>query len=163
MNRRQFKVTPSLRKKINTLAKKIGCPLNWRRKPGIQWDTKDVACKGQDASNIIHDIAHYAIATKKARKCLDYGLGAGPESSSDDKIIIIEELYNDIVCGKIEEKASALGIFWEKELGLPWKKTAEYHSWNRVFNRITNDEFGDLKVYWKKLSKFTKGKNISYE
>ena len=132
--RRGFKVTPTLRKKINRLAKKVGCPLNWNRAPGVQWDTKDVACKFQDASNIIHDIAHYAVASRKDRNTIDFGLGAGPDSdvinSDEDIFIKFPENYRDTSIKEVE--ASALGIYWEKQLGLPWKRTADYHSWNYI-------------------------------
>lgn len=144
--RKAFKVTPSIRKKINTLAKCAGCPLNWRRAPGIQWNTKDVACKKQDASNIIHDIAHYVMATKKDRKTLDFGLGVGPDSEVDHffetNIFITNYSYSK--SNKIEADASALGIYWEKQLGLPWKSTMYYHAW---------DDEDALEKAWKKLSR----------
>lgn len=136
--RKKFKVTRTLRKKINALAAKVGCPLNWRRACGIQWNGEDVACKGEDASNIIHDIAHYALATKRERKLLDYGLGPSPSTdiSMDDMDILYrdERKRNSFkVKGRssshIEERASALGIYWEKQLGLPWEDTADYHFW----------------------------------
>ena len=148
---KSFKVTPTIRKKINSLAKRVGCPLNWKRSCGIQWNGKDVACKGQDASNIIHDIAHYAVATTRARRYKDFGLGAGPDSSlkSGENI---EEIYRFSKCSDIERKASALGIYWEKELGLNWKDTAEYHAWTSRYGRDIGGEMTDLKDMWKSLS-----------
>lgn len=145
--RKGFEVTRSLRKKISDLAKRVRCPLNWRRAPGIQWDTKDVACKEQDASNIIHDIAHYAIATKKDRRTLDFGLGKGPDSISFSKEIgdNVKYEHNYVYAdrSKIEAEASALGIYWEKQLGLPWESTMKYHTWYQ----------DDLEKAWGKLSR----------
>jgi hypothetical protein len=128
--RQGFKVTPTLKNKINSLAEIVGVKLNWQRKCGIQYNKKDIACKNQDASNIIHDIAHFAVATKKNRQRLDFGLGAGPDSLQE-----IENSFADIRCysenpDRIEEYASALGIHWEKELKLPWKNTMIYHGWH---------------------------------
>lgn len=146
--RKGFEVTRTLRKKISDLAKRVRCPINWRRAPGFQWDTKDVACKTQDASNIIHDIAHYAVATKKDRKTVDFGLGEGPDSVTSNKKVPYEfyefpRNYPYAKCSEIETVASALGIHWEKQLGLPWDHTARYHSW----------DMDDLEKAWKKLSR----------
>jgi hypothetical protein len=143
MIRLGFKVTSSLQKKINKLAKKVGCPLNWCRTPGLQWNTIDVACKTQNASNIIHDIAHWMLSTKEGRAHLDFGLGAGPESESvrfefQDGL---KSIYSPDIRDIKEAQASALGIYWEKKLGLPWEKTMSYHNW----------DFNDLKQAWKKL------------
>jgi hypothetical protein len=129
--RKGFEVTPKLRRKIIALAKKVGCPLNWKRSCGIQWNGKDTACKGEDASNIIHDIAHFAIASKKERKHFDFGLGKSP---STQQLVYdnskLEPLYDLKICSDKEQKASALGIYWEKKIGLPWRDTAAFHSWN---------------------------------
>jgi hypothetical protein len=142
-----FKVTPKLKRKINTLAKRVGVALNWKRAPGLQWNGNDIACKGQDASNIIHDIAHYAVATPRARECWDFGLGPGPDTlittwqlQNLERSIFPRE-HHGRICNEIESQASALGIHWEKELGLPWEKTAEYHDW----------DFEDLKRSQAKL------------
>jgi hypothetical protein len=143
MNRPGFKVTPTLRKKINKLAKNVGCPLNWRRAPGVQWNGEDVACKTQDASNIIHDIAHFMLSSKKEREHFDFGLGAGPESESvsfefEDEL---KRIYSHAKCQSKEVRASALGIYWEKKMGLPWEKTMRYHAWDD----------GELERAWEKL------------
>lgn len=146
--RKGFKVTPSIRKKINILALAVGCPLNWHRKCGVQWNTKDVACKGEDASNIIHDIAHYAVATKAARKVIDFGLGAGPSSVDQS----IDSIYSGSKCDSIERRASALGIYWEKKLGLNWESTAEYHSWTSKYGRFDSG-INDLKTCWHNMKR----------
>jgi hypothetical protein len=146
--RKKFKVTRTLRKKINELANQVGCPLNWRRSCGIQWNGEDVACKGEDASNIIHDIAHYVLATKKERSYNDFGLGPSPSTKVPWNQW--DQLYERVSIGKankIEEKASALGIYWEKQMGLPWEDTADYHFWH--------DE-DKLKKFWKKLKHHTR-------
>lgn len=127
--------------------------MNWRRAPGIAWNTKDIACKGQNASNIIHDIAHYAVASLKERKHYDFGLGASPDTDysfvdvDDDVWAKLRPLYNYQKCNKIETVASALGIYWEKELGLPWKGTAMYHAWG---------DLNELYKEWNSLEKLIK-------
>jgi len=149
MNRKiMFKVTPSIKLKITKLAQLVGVKLNWERSIGIQYNGKDIACKGQDASDIIHDIAHYAVASKKARRNLDYGLGPGPGSSDYDEAII--PIYKGKKCQSIEEEASALGIYWEKQFGLPWDKTALYHSW------VDDGSYKNLEAKQKSIKKIIK-------
>lgn len=126
--RKGFEMNPVLKRKITILAKRVKCPLNWNRTPGYAWDGKDVGCAIMDSSTIIHDIAHYALATKESRKAIDFGLGFSPDTDvekAEEKLI-----YNYHICGQIEAKASALGIYWEKRLGLPWESTADFHSWH---------------------------------
>jgi len=135
---KDFKVTPELKRKINRLAKIVGVKLNWYRGCGIQWNGTTIACKGQDASNIIHDIAHFAVATKKERVALDFGLGPGPDIYTE-----IKSLYGLPKCLKVEHKASALGIYWEKQLGFNWQSTAMYHAWEGL----------DLEKAWVKYNK----------
>lgn len=150
--RKGFEITPIIRQLINAMAKKTGCHLNWHRAPGIQWNGKDVACKDQDASNIIHDIAHYVLATKKARKYFDYGLDAGPDTNYEEfrsNKALARTIYSDAKCAAIEKKASALGIYWEKMLGLPWEDTMKYHAWNSQSE--LKDEWGKLSEHIKKV------------
>jgi hypothetical protein len=143
--RKGFEITLIRRRRIDDLAKKVGCPLNWNRAPGVQWNGKSVACKDQDASNIVHDIAHYAVATKKARKSLDYGLGAGPDTKHGSYTYdAMDPIYTYDECRAIERKASALGIYWERMLKLPWKDTLAYHNW---------DSLAEIKKDWRKLSR----------
>src|ERR1700676_17628 len=109
MIRLEFKITPVRKRKLTILSKRVGCPLNWKRASGIAWNGQNVACLATDVSSILHDIAHYAMATKEARKAPAFGLGQGPDSMVNGEYKI---LYHYRVCQKIEEKASALGIYW---------------------------------------------------
>lgn len=121
----------TLKRKINLLAKNVGVKINWRKSLNnfgstLQYDGKYIT--GDNFSNIIHDIAHFEVADKKARSLPDFGLGEGPDSydfNGDCK-----RIYSEQKCDQIEERASALGIFWEKEIGLDWKFTLNYHNWS---------------------------------
>lgn len=150
MARRGFEINLSSKRKINKLARLVGCPLNWKRKPGVSWNGKDVACIGLDASDIIHEIAHYAVATKAARKEYDYGLGYGPSTEANNETYsLIKEIYSPKKTQSIEERASALGIYWEKKLGFPWESTVSFHSWE-------NNRGPTLRTVWKNLSRVIK-------
>lgn len=122
-----FKVTSDLKIRINKLAALVGCKLNWNRSPSdsFQYDGIDIACKNQDVSNILHDIAHYVVASKKERVIEDFGLGEGPDSGDS-----IERITSIRRTDMLEEQASALGITWEKELNLDHESTYRYHSWS---------------------------------
>lgn len=148
----KFKVTPSLRIRLTKLSKKIGVTLNWKRKPSdsFQWDGTDIACKEQDASNIIHDIAHWIICTPARRKVEDFGLGPGPDSGESCTTMVLTGKANS----DEEEKASALGIWFEKQLNLDWKATADWHSWDWKYRapRAWRDEnYPDLFALWESV------------
>lgn len=123
----------STKAKINKLAKKVKVKLNWDKDPrkSYMYDGKYINCKNQTASNIIHDIAHYALSSKTRRKIVEYGLGAGPETASinidNANDVAINERVDNYFTN--EEKASALGIYWEKKLKLNYKKTYNDHKW----------------------------------
>lgn len=121
-----LKMNNSLKLRIQDLADKVGVRLDWERDPfdTIQWDGNSIACENQNDSNIIHDIAHYALASVRRRKLPDFGLGSGPDSKLRSKSVLSGKNRD-----KEEELASALGIHWEKKLGLDWEATARYHSW----------------------------------
>lgn len=136
-------IDESLKIKINILAEKVGVTLNWERNPkdSVQWNGYDIACWNQNASNIIHDIAHYTVASNSRRKLPDFGLGTGPDSIDDSpREMSIEK------CDDEETKASALGIYWEKQLKMDWKSTARYHAWTEPYHL-------DLKKAWISLEK----------
>lgn len=146
---KKFEVTADLKKKLSKLAKGVGVKLNWKRNPSFsfQWDGTDIACDGQNASNILHDIAHWVFADEDRKEVEDFGLGPGPDSGFSDTIMMVtgEESGNE------EELASALGIWWEKQLGLPWEETKEYHNWGngqvpRRMQAATLEDFWAYKV-----------------
>ena len=120
----------TLKRKVNILAKNVGAKINWRKSLKnfqflLQYDGQYIT--GDNFSNIIHDIAHFEIADKTARSLPDFGLGESPDSYDADSLC--KKIYSDKICDDIERKASALGIYWEKELGLDWEYTLDYHGW----------------------------------
>lgn len=134
-----------LKNKIIKLAQDVGVRLDWETDPGtyVQWDGKKISCLNQNPSNIIHDIAHFAVAPQYRRKIIDFGLGQGPDSFETHSRIISAKSANEE-----EERASALGIWWEKKFGMNWKSTATYHAWDN--NRICS---ATLEQTWESLTK----------
>lgn len=149
LRKEKFKITPSRRVAITKLARFAGVSLNWKRSPSesFQWDGKDIACAGQDASTIIHDIAHWIVCDPERRSVEDFGLGPGPDSSDQDTIIMLSSL----ALSDEEEFASALGIWFEKQMGLDWKSTAIYHAWWQCGNifPLLSETWGDISdIIW---------------
>ncbi len=78
-------------------------------------------------SNIMHDLAHWAVCGSLQRRSLpDFGLGRGPDSSIDSDA---PQIMNDERTQAEEERASLLGLFMEFALGMPAADTLRLHSW----------------------------------
>lgn len=76
-------------------------------------------------SNMLHEVAHYQLATPRRRKLPTFGLGedvdmihVGRPVLVSTKAAVVEECY-----------ASFLGILWEAKLGLDYAYTLPDHSW----------------------------------
>lgn len=122
--------------KLVDLAKKHGLTIDWEAKQPhtpaqYKGDFKIAGC--ESTSNIIHDIAHHVVASPSRRKLLNWGLGSGPSDyNGDDTIPMkVSERFADME----EQRASLLGIFFERELGFPWWLTWEAHNWTVASNR----------------------------
>jgi hypothetical protein len=78
-------------------------------------------------SNTIHEVAHWIVSDPERRNLPDFGLGIGPESKLFSKEIA-EDPQTE------EERASVLGILYERALGLDWKRTFQWHCWNESWD-----------------------------
>lgn len=121
-----YHVSDEHREVIISLCSLLGIPLSDRNpQDGNSWDGTSIAVNNWDdltTSNIIHEVAHWLVATKKERSLVDFGLGIGPDSG----------LFCDCTVEDPEGKeclASCLGILYEKALGFDWKDTFHYHQW----------------------------------
>ncbi len=81
------------------------------------WDGRAVAIR-LEPSVLIHEVAHYQLASPERRAVLDFGLGAGPESGRKAEADAVQSLF--LPERDVEEGlCSLLGILWEAELGQP--------------------------------------------
>src|SRR5262249_14836759 len=71
-----------------------------------------------EAYVLLHEIAHYQLAAPERRGLVDFGLGAGPETSRRAAADRAQRLFG-IAREREEAMASLLGILWEVELGQP--------------------------------------------
>ena len=71
-----------------------------------------------EAYVLLHEIAHFQIASPERRVLIDFGLGAGPETGDKGAAERAATLFG-IEREREEARASLLGILWEVELGQP--------------------------------------------
>jgi len=85
------------------------CPYNW----------DGMALNGAtEAYVILHEVAHFALASPERRRLIDFGLGPGPDTIdrvSADSAAVLSPLARE----EDEAAASLLGIVWEAALGQP--------------------------------------------
>ena len=84
---------------------------------GLTWDGRRVATR-MEPSVIVHEVAHYQVATADRRRLADFGLGAGPESGDKARGEAHRRVFG-VDCDREEALASLLGVLWEAELGQP--------------------------------------------
>jgi hypothetical protein len=84
---------------------------------GLTWDGQAVAVR-MEPSVIIHEVAHYQLATPERRHLPDFGLGAGPESGDKPRGEAGRRVFG-VDCDREEALVSLLGVLWEAELGQP--------------------------------------------
>jgi len=71
-----------------------------------------------EAYVILHEIAHFVLAPPERRRLVDFGLGAGPDTTdraAADRAVALPILEREAD----EAAASLLGILWEAALGHP--------------------------------------------
>lgn len=91
---------------------------------GKPYSPATMTIRFKSRSDAVHDIAHYAVATEEEREQENFGLGTDPDFRK-----FSNETYPFKDCQEIEEAASALGIYWEQQIGMDFLKTASLHNW----------------------------------
>lgn len=113
-----------------------GVPVNPDGRIGRQYDGEAINAGALEKypgdlahpSNIIHDLAHWAVCTSLARRSKpDFGLGRGPDSVEEAECLTLHAQIE-------EERASLLGILIEWELGMPAGDTLRLHGWVHPWN-----------------------------
>jgi hypothetical protein len=80
----------------------------------------DGACARGDteAYVLLHEAAHFQLASPARRRRIDFGLGPGPETGQRDAAQAAATVFG-LAREREEAMASLLGILWEVELGQP--------------------------------------------
>lgn len=77
------------------------------------------------ASSILHEVAHWLVATEDERKTPEFGLGLAPEPGC---LYIKTEMTKEQASLK-ETLSSVLGIQMERALEMDWAQTHHEHGW----------------------------------
>ena len=106
------------------LAKKLGIKLR-QAKPSLDvpsWNGESLAIH-IDASSLLHEVAHWLLAPDRRRRFVGFGLGHEPTGMDCDAVVSFNAAEDE------EMQASALGICYERALGMNWWDTAAEHQW----------------------------------
>ncbi|HXP75521.1 MAG TPA: hypothetical protein VN823_15355 [Stellaceae bacterium] len=106
------------RRQALALARELGMgvadrPLN----PGLSWDGQRLYAE-TEAFVLVHEVAHFQLASPVRRRVIDFGLGAGPDTvdrAAADRVAMLTQIAGD----REEAMVSLLGILWEVALGHP--------------------------------------------
>ncbi len=105
----------------------------------LSWDGASVATL-TEPSVLIHEIAHFQVASPARRFTPDFCLGAGPETGKIDyanSFIGLDEARREIE----EQWTSLLGVIWEAELGQPAILAFHEQNWLEGAGRASTAEF----------------------
>jgi len=93
-----------------------------------------------EAYVILHEIAHFVLASPARRGLVDFGLGPGPDTvdrAAAERAAILPPLSRE----EDEAAASLLGISWEAELGQPALASFVDQNWLEGFDRSAASHF----------------------
>jgi hypothetical protein len=90
-------------------------PIDEAPQAAFSWDGGAVRTASEPAV-LLHEVAHYQLASPARRALPDFGLGAGPETGRVAEAEAARRL-DDKAREREEQMASLLGILWEIELG----------------------------------------------
>ena len=93
-----------------------------------------------EAYVILHEIAHFAVASPSRRGLVDFGLGPGPDTidrAAAERAAILPTLSRE----EDEAAASLLGIVWEAELGQPALASFVDQNWLEGLDRSAASHF----------------------
>jgi hypothetical protein len=105
----------------------------------FSWDGTSVRTLSEPAV-LLHEVAHYQLASPARRRLADFGLGAGPETGA----VAIADAARclDWLARETEEQmASLLGILWEVELSQPGILAFQEQNWLEGAGRPGAAEF----------------------
>jgi hypothetical protein len=114
-------------------------PLDEAPQAAFSWDGVQVRTRSEP-SVLIHEVAHYQLASPARRFLPDFGLGAGPETGRVTEADGARRL--DDAAREIEEQlASLLGVLWEIELGQPGIGAFQEQNWLEGAGRPSAAQF----------------------
>lgn len=85
----------------------------------------DGVVRGRHDFDLLHEVAHFQIASQSRRFKPGYGLGPEPEATNLDA----DQLVSNETADNEESLASLLGILWQRHFGSDWGHTLTLHGW----------------------------------
>ena len=126
--------TPAHRREAVGLAAQLGiATLDEEPAVAVSWDGSVIRVRSE-AYVLIHEIAHWQIASPDRRGLVDFGLGAGPETgrvAEADAARCVADAEKE--CEEL--LASLLGILWEATLGQPAIHAFVEQNWLEAWDR----------------------------
>jgi hypothetical protein len=121
-------VAETHRQQAVTLAREFGIGVAEEQlESGLSWDGKRLHAR-TEAFVLVHEIAHFQLASPARRRVIDFGLGAGPDTvdrAAAERVAMLTQLASD----HEEAMVSLLGILWEVRLGHPALASFLDHNW----------------------------------
>lgn len=112
-------------RRVDALARRMGMTLKLDEDGKIAWTGKFLnTALSVTNTNVLHDVAHFQLATPIRRRMPDFGLGPSVDSQGWAPRVIPSN-QSDIE----ENIVSILGILWERELGINHIDTLHDHNW----------------------------------
>jgi hypothetical protein len=105
----------------------------------FSWDGGAVRTESEPAV-LLHEVAHYQLASPERRALPDFGLGAGPETGRIATADAARRLDGP-AREREEQMASLLGILWEIELGQPGIEAFQEQNWLEGAGRPSTADF----------------------
>src|SRR5215831_4802243 len=93
-----------------------------------------------EAYVILHEVAHFALASAERRSLIDFGLGPGPDTTDREAAAEVATL-SPLEAAEEEAAASLLGIVWEAELGQPALASFLDQNWLEGLDRSAAGHF----------------------
>ena len=105
----------------------------------FNWDGR--ALNGAtEAYVILHEAAHFVLASSERRRLVDFGLGPGPDTR-DRAAATRAAVLSPLAREQDEAAASLLGIIWEAELGQPALASFLDQNWLEGLERSAHSHF----------------------
>jgi hypothetical protein len=105
----------------------------------FNWDGRALNA-ATEAYVILHEVAHFALASPERRSLIEFGLGPGPDTAdreTAERAAVLAPLARE----RDEAAASLLGIVWEAELGQPALASFLDQNWLEGLDRSATSHF----------------------
>jgi hypothetical protein len=115
------------RRETIALARRFGMSVSEGPSVGFSWDGQ-LLRTDTEAFVLVHEVAHFQVASPARRRMIDFGLGAGPDTldrAAADRAAVLPEIARE----REEAMASLLGVLWEIALGHPALASFLDHNW----------------------------------